>query len=78
MNKTLIWLLFLLLFLYHQDFWWWNNSELIFGFLPVGLAYHAAFSVACAFLGWGAIKYAWPHELEKFADGDQPEREGNL
>jgi hypothetical protein len=26
----------------HQDFWNWKKAEpLVFGFLPVGLAYHA-------------------------------------
>jgi len=37
-------------------------------FLPVGLAYHALFSIGCALLGWLAISKAWPTELEAFAD----------
>lgn len=73
MSKYFIWAFFLLLFILHQDFWWWDNSSLVFGFLPVGLAFHAFFSVACAILGWFAIKYAWPHELENFADNDSSE-----
>ena len=68
MNRKVIWVLFLLLFMFHQDFWWWDDASLIFGFLPIGLAYHAAFSLGCALLGWLAIKYAWPHKLQKFAE----------
>ena len=52
----------------HQDFWWWDDESLMFGFLPVGLAFHALFSIACALLGWAAIKFAWPKKLESFAE----------
>ncbi|MBT3667523.1 MAG: hypothetical protein HN548_08600 [Opitutae bacterium] len=69
-GKKVIWLLFFVLFLLHQDFWWWDESALVFGFLPVGLAFHASFSIACALLGWAAIKFAWPHKLEQFAEGE--------
>ena len=67
MGKFIVWSLFIILFFLHQDFWWWNESQLIFGFMPIGLAYHAAFSIACAGLGALAIRYAWPHDLEEFA-----------
>ena len=46
-----------------------DEAGLVFGFMPVGLAYHAGFSVACAILGWLAIKFAWPTHLEEFAEG---------
>lgn len=59
---------FLVLLLIHQDFWSWDNDALLFGYMPVGLAYHAIFSLFCALLGWAAIRYAWPHELEKKAE----------
>ena len=55
-----------------SGFWWWDDSSLILGFLPVGLAYHALFSMACAGLGWLAIKKAWPSELEAFAEENEP------
>ena len=70
MGKLLVWSLFVLMFFLHQDFWWWEESFLVFGFLPIGLAYHAGFSLACSVLGWLAIQYAWPEELEKFEDSD--------
>jgi len=41
---------------------------MILGFLPIGLAFHALFSIGCALLGWLAITKAWPKELEAFAD----------
>jgi hypothetical protein len=31
----------------HQDFWYWRETRLlVFGFLPIGLFHHAAFTVA--------------------------------
>ena len=44
--KRLVILLGILLVVLHQDFWFWDDATLVFGFLPVGLAYHAGFSVA--------------------------------
>ena len=71
-GKALVWGLFLLMFLAHQDFWWWDDATMVLGFLPVGLAFHALFSIGCAALGWLAIKMAWPHEIEAFAEADTP------
>ena len=69
-GKILVWGLFLLMFILHQDKWWWDDGTLVLGFLPIGLAFHAVFSLACAVLGWLAIKMAWPHDLEVFAEAD--------
>ena len=67
-GKSLVWLLFAVMFFAHQDFWWWDDSSMVLGFLPVGLAFHGLFSIGCALLGWLAINKAWPTELEVFAD----------
>jgi hypothetical protein len=57
------------LYLLHQDFWYWRTAEpLVFGFLPVGLFYHACYSVAAAALMWALAKHAWPSHLEKEAE----------
>ena len=41
------------LYVLHQDVWFWREARpLVFGFLPVGLAYHAAYCVAVALLMW--------------------------
>lgn len=57
----------------HQDAWLWDNESLVFGFMPVGLAYHAGYSLVAAVLWAAAIKFAWPHHLEKMAEGDEGE-----
>ena len=66
--KKVIYGLAILLGILHQDFWNWDSHALVFGFMPVGLAYHAGFSVAAAILWTCAIKFAWPTELEAWAD----------
>ena len=39
----------------HQDFWNWKKAEpLVFGFLPIGLAYHAGYSILAAVTDGGA------------------------
>jgi hypothetical protein len=53
----------------HQDIWFWRTARpLVFGFLPVGLAYHAFFSCLAALLMWLLVTQAWPTELEKLAE----------
>jgi len=57
--------LVLAFYILHQDFWNWTKVEpLVFGFLPVGLAYHAAYSVAASVLMAVLVKFAWPSHLE--------------
>ncbi len=70
--KKLVACLFLFMLVLHQDFWWWDNDSLIFGFMPVGLAFHALFSILCAVLGWFAIKTIWPHELDEAKQAAAP------
>lgn len=64
--KRVVYGLIILLAIFHQDFWWWNDSEtVVFGFLPIGLAFHAVVSILAAVL-WGmAVAFCWPSELEK-------------
>jgi hypothetical protein len=53
----------------HQDFWFWRTARpLVFGFLPVGLAYHAAYCLAAALLMWLLTSVAWPAHLETGGD----------
>lgn len=66
--KAVVLLLFVVLLILHQDGWAWSDDRLVFGFMPTALAYHAVFSLACAGLGAMAIKWLWPHELEKKAE----------
>ena len=54
------------LYLLHQDFWFWRTARpLVFGVLPIGLFYHAAFTLACSLLLWVLVRRAWPHHLDR-------------
>jgi hypothetical protein len=61
-------LAFVVLFLLHHDFWNWSNRNLVFGFIPVGLAYHAGYSIAVSIFWFFVARYAWPLSIEKWAD----------
>ena len=60
-----IWALVLLLLILHQDNWFWTDPRLVFGFMPVGLFYHASLSVAAALVWWLAVRHAWPADLDR-------------
>jgi hypothetical protein len=50
----------------HQDVWFWRTARpLVFGFVPIGLFYHAAFTAACAVLLRLLVTIAWPAHLER-------------
>jgi len=54
--------LFGLLFVLHQDFWWRNEPALVFGILPLSLAYHVGWTLLVA-VGWYWVtRCAWPVE----------------
>jgi hypothetical protein len=54
------------LYVLHQDVWLWGEARpLVFGFLPIGLFYHAVHTVASSLLLWVLAKYAWPTHLEQ-------------
>jgi len=49
----------------HQDFWLWRSARpLVFGFLPAGLAYHAAYTLGVSLLMAVLVKYCWPSHLD--------------
>jgi hypothetical protein len=53
------------LFVLHQDFWFWNQAvPLVFGFLPIGLFYHAAYTVATSLVLVVLVRMLWPVQLE--------------
>jgi hypothetical protein len=58
--------LVLIIYVLHQDFWFWRAARpFVFGFLPIGLFYHAAFTLAASVLLVVLVKYAWPAHLER-------------
>ena len=66
MKKWVLFVLVVAVYTLHQDFWNWKEYQpLVFGFLPVGLAYHAGFSVLCAIMMAILVKFAWPEHLEQ-------------
>jgi hypothetical protein len=65
MKKVFIVLLIVAVYALHQDFWNWRKTyPLVFGFLPVGLAYHAAYSILASILMAVLVKLAWPRDLD--------------
>jgi Protein of unknown function (DUF3311) len=67
--KKLVYAMIVLLALAHQDFWWWDRIDpLVFGFIPIGLAYQAGVSIAAATLWAMAVKFCWPKGLEGETD----------
>ena len=58
----------------HQDSWNWMDRTLVGGVLPVGLAYHAMYSIGAAVVMAILVKFAWPSELENV----QPEPGANV
>jgi hypothetical protein len=62
-----------LLYVLHQDLWFWRTARpFVFGFLPVGLFYHAAFTLSCSVVLALLVKYAWPGHLELVEPRDLP------
>ncbi len=65
MKKLLLTLMVIVIYALHQDCWNWRRYEpLVFGFVPIGLAYHAGFSILAAVMMWVLVKFAWPKDLE--------------
>jgi hypothetical protein len=65
-RKLSLSLLVIAVFLLHQDFWNWKKTEpLVFGFLPVGLAYHAGYAILAAIMMALLVKFAWPPDLDR-------------
>jgi len=69
-GQKLVWLGVAVLVVLHHDFWWWDDSTLVLGFLPIGLAYHIGFSVAASGLWFATVKFVWPTHIEEFAVGE--------
>lgn len=58
-------------YILHQDVWnWRDTTPLVFGFLPIGLAYHAGYSLCAAGVMAVLVKYAWPQGLDPDEDRD--------
>lgn len=69
MKRALLVLAVAALYVLHQDFWFWRTPYPVFRIIPVGLFYHACFSVAASLLMWLLVRHAWPHHLEREVEG---------
>jgi hypothetical protein len=78
MKKTLLILMVVAIYVLHQDWWNWHKTEpLVLGVLPIGLAYHAAYSVLAAIMMSILVKFAWPEHLDSVEpQRDDPELPG--
>lgn len=59
-GTRIIWIGVLVLIILRQDLWFWNDASLVFGILPIGLAWQIAISIGAAILWFSATKIAWP------------------
>jgi hypothetical protein len=65
------------IYLLHQDFWSWKKAEpLVFGFLPIGLAYQAGYSILAAVMMAVLVRTVWPKHLEN-VEPDAKDPKGN-
>jgi hypothetical protein len=65
------------LYILHQDFWFWRTAHpLMFGFLPIGLSYHAGFTVVTSLVLQLLVSKAWPAHLEDELERNSPARGG--
>ncbi len=68
MKTTVVVVAFFILAALHHDVWNWDNKNLVFGFIPVGLAYHSAYSLTAALFWYLVSRFAWPHATEAWAE----------
>ena len=77
MKRVLLVVAVVALYLLHQDFWFWRTARpLVFGFIPIGLFYHACFAVAASLLMWLLVAHAWPSRLER--ESETSETKGDV
>ena len=72
-GMVIICLLVVLLLILHQDNWFWEDNTLVFGFIPVGLFWHACISIGAS-LTWAlATVIAWPTDATKIESSKEEE-----
>jgi hypothetical protein len=72
-----VWVMVAVLAVLHQDVWNWDSKALVLGFMPIGLAYHALYSVAAALVWMTALRWVWPSGVEAWADEMDKEGEAS-
>jgi hypothetical protein len=65
LKTCLLTALLAVVYVLHQDFWNWKEAyPLVFGFLPIGLAYQVGYSILAAAMMAVLVRTAWPKHLE--------------
>lgn len=78
MTRALLVIIVGALYILHQDFWFWRTARpLAFGFIPIGLVYHACYTIVTAMVMWLLVKHAWPSHLEERVGDEETGREGD-
>ena len=74
------WLFIFALIVLHHDFWQWSSVEpILFGWMPVALWYHAAYSVLAILALYLLSCWAWPPPPETAPTGEGiPEHQKSL
>jgi hypothetical protein len=66
MKRTLLVFAVLVFYALHQDVWFWRQARpLVFGFLPVGIAYHALYCLGASLIMWLLVDHAWPRDRQE-------------
>ena len=65
------------IYVVHQDSWNWKKADpLVFGFLPIGLAYQAGYSVLASIMMAVLVRFAWPKHLEDVQPHEDNRKDG--
>jgi hypothetical protein len=59
-----VWGLLVALLALHQSGLFADSNQLVFGFLPINLLFHAGISLAAGGAWFLAVKFAWPADLD--------------
>jgi hypothetical protein len=59
------------LIILHQDWWNWHSVRPFVLSLPVGLWYHALYTICAAVLMALLVRYLWPHNLDAETPKDE-------
>ena len=68
-KNALLTLMVASVFVLHQDTWNWTNKTLLFGMMPIGLAYHAGYALLCVATMFILVRSAWPKGLDSDEEG---------
>ena len=68
MRRSLALVIAAALYALHQDVWFWREARpLVLGVLPIGLFYHAAYTLASALVLALLVRWLWPSHVDERA-----------